>query len=265
MCDYSLDLVASRPARVGDKLISTSFPHTTTRGFASVDEPNVAVCLLPGTEPGLRKEIRCETCHAPLLEAGAQGGEVSTGRQGSVKRPSRRPWFPRRKNRTANAFVQRSARDRVAIASARGRHRNRRATAKFNCRGRIGRPGRLARVNFAWQRLASPFAGRLSCGPACGGKPCTRVNCRITDHRSSEGRRSDLQTARPNKSLKRQLNFAPSLCGTSTVKILPLTPSYLEARARTEKPREKMRDISAAFGHQRYQIRLFGRQARPPQ
>ena len=50
MCDYSLHLVVSRPARVGDKLISTSFPHTTTRGFASVDDRNVAVCLLPGTE-----------------------------------------------------------------------------------------------------------------------------------------------------------------------------------------------------------------------
>ena len=60
MCDYSLDLVASRPARVGDKLISTSVPHTTTRGFASVDEPNVAVCLLPGTELAFDKEIRCE-------------------------------------------------------------------------------------------------------------------------------------------------------------------------------------------------------------
>jgi hypothetical protein len=61
MCDYSLHLVASRPARVGDKLISTSFPHTITRGFASVDEPNVAVCLLPGTELAFEKEARCET------------------------------------------------------------------------------------------------------------------------------------------------------------------------------------------------------------
>ena len=61
MCDYSLDLVASRPARVGDKLISTSFPHTSTRGFASVDDGNMAVCLLPGTELAFEKEIRCET------------------------------------------------------------------------------------------------------------------------------------------------------------------------------------------------------------
>ena len=27
MCDYSLELVASRPAKVGDKLISTGFPE----------------------------------------------------------------------------------------------------------------------------------------------------------------------------------------------------------------------------------------------
>ena len=61
MCDYSLHLVASRPAKVGDKLVSTSFPHTTTRGFASVDERSVAVCLLPGTELAFEKEVRCKT------------------------------------------------------------------------------------------------------------------------------------------------------------------------------------------------------------
>ena len=61
MCDYSLELVASRPAKVGDKLVSTSFPHTITRGFALVDEPNVAACLLPGTELAFEKEVRCET------------------------------------------------------------------------------------------------------------------------------------------------------------------------------------------------------------
>ena len=61
MCDYSLHLVASRPAKVGDKLVSTSFPETTTRGFASVDERSVAVCLLPGTELAFEKEVRCKT------------------------------------------------------------------------------------------------------------------------------------------------------------------------------------------------------------
>jgi len=61
MCDYSLHLVASRPAKVGDKLVSTRFPQTTTRGFASVSEGDVAVCLLPGTELAFEKEVQCET------------------------------------------------------------------------------------------------------------------------------------------------------------------------------------------------------------
>src|ERR1700693_1566997 len=54
MCDYSLDYVASRPARVGDKLVTTTFANSITRGFAAMEEPTVAVCLLPGTE------LRCE-------------------------------------------------------------------------------------------------------------------------------------------------------------------------------------------------------------
>ena len=60
MCDYSLDLVASRPAKVGEKLVSTRFPSSTTRGFASVEEPNVAVCLLPGTELAFEKNVQCD-------------------------------------------------------------------------------------------------------------------------------------------------------------------------------------------------------------
>ena len=61
MCDYSLHLLESRPAKVGDKLVSTRFPETITRGFASVEDRNVAVCLLPGTELAFEKEVRCET------------------------------------------------------------------------------------------------------------------------------------------------------------------------------------------------------------
>jgi hypothetical protein len=57
MCDYSLDFVASRPAKVGDKLISTRFDNSFTRGFAAVGEPNVAVCVLPGTEIAFEQEV----------------------------------------------------------------------------------------------------------------------------------------------------------------------------------------------------------------
>jgi hypothetical protein len=50
MCDYSLHLMASRPAKVADTLISTDFVTSLTRGFSEVGQPEVAVCLLPGTE-----------------------------------------------------------------------------------------------------------------------------------------------------------------------------------------------------------------------
>ena len=47
MCDYSLQNVRSRPAKVADKLVTRDF-GTGTRGFASTDDLGVAVCLLPG-------------------------------------------------------------------------------------------------------------------------------------------------------------------------------------------------------------------------
>jgi hypothetical protein len=37
MCDYSLHAIESRPAEVGEKLISTSFRCSSTRGFATQD------------------------------------------------------------------------------------------------------------------------------------------------------------------------------------------------------------------------------------
>ena len=49
MCDYSLQDVRSRPAKVGDKLTTRDF-GTGTRGFAAAEDGRVAVCILPGTE-----------------------------------------------------------------------------------------------------------------------------------------------------------------------------------------------------------------------
>ena len=62
MCDYSLEHVRSRPAKVGDRLTTTRFknPHSMlspTVGFCAVGEPNTAVCLLPGTEIAFDREI----------------------------------------------------------------------------------------------------------------------------------------------------------------------------------------------------------------
>jgi hypothetical protein len=57
MCDYSLHAVASRPAKVGEMLIATSFSGGT-RGFAAEGEPKVAVCLLPGTELAFDQNVK---------------------------------------------------------------------------------------------------------------------------------------------------------------------------------------------------------------
>ena len=56
MCDYSLHNVTSRSAKVGDKLTTHNF-GTGTRGFSAPEDPNVAVCLLPGTELAFVKEV----------------------------------------------------------------------------------------------------------------------------------------------------------------------------------------------------------------
>jgi hypothetical protein len=49
MCDYSLQSVTSRPAKVGDKLTTRDF-GTGTRGLAAAEDKAVAVCVRPGTE-----------------------------------------------------------------------------------------------------------------------------------------------------------------------------------------------------------------------
>jgi hypothetical protein len=58
MCDYSLHALATRPAKVGETLISTTFRGTSTRGFASEHEPAVAVCMLPGTELAFEQNVK---------------------------------------------------------------------------------------------------------------------------------------------------------------------------------------------------------------
>jgi hypothetical protein len=66
MCEYSLHDVPSRPAKVGDELVTKEF--SMTRGFAAVGEhgaklvihdspPDLAVCLLPGTELAFEDDV----------------------------------------------------------------------------------------------------------------------------------------------------------------------------------------------------------------
>src|ERR1700756_1026138 len=58
MCDYSLHLIASRPAKVADKLVSSVFVKSISRGFTEVGQPEVAVCLLPGTEIAFDNDVQ---------------------------------------------------------------------------------------------------------------------------------------------------------------------------------------------------------------
>jgi hypothetical protein len=90
MCDYSLHTVASRPARVGDRLTTTRFPNTVTRGFCVVREPHVAVCLLPGTEIAFEEEAESRHPLAKLLPSfgfGKLGASVARFRQISTQEP----------------------------------------------------------------------------------------------------------------------------------------------------------------------------------
>ena len=57
MCDYSLQHVLSRPAKVGDRLTTREF-NRCTRGFSALKDRNVAVCLLPGTELSFTNKVR---------------------------------------------------------------------------------------------------------------------------------------------------------------------------------------------------------------
>jgi hypothetical protein len=87
MCDYSLHLVTSRPAKVGDKLVSTKFTNSITRGFAAIGEPNVAVCLLPGTELAFENNVECEPALGILLKKKKIGQKVARFREINAENP----------------------------------------------------------------------------------------------------------------------------------------------------------------------------------
>jgi len=90
MCDYSLHAVSSRPARLGDKLVTTVFARTITQGFASINEPSVAVCLRPGTELAFDREPeywRPFTRWLPVKRPNKVTSTVARFRQINPRRP----------------------------------------------------------------------------------------------------------------------------------------------------------------------------------
>jgi hypothetical protein len=76
MCDFSLQSVRSRPAKVGDELVTRDF-GTGTRGFADVNDLGTAVCLTPGTELAFAVEVAC--LPAGLFSWGEQTHQSSDG------------------------------------------------------------------------------------------------------------------------------------------------------------------------------------------
>lgn len=86
MCDYSLHLVASRPATVGDKLVTTDFVKSITRGFSAVGAPDVAVCLLPGTELAFETNVQYDRAFS-LFGKATVDARVARFRQVNIDDP----------------------------------------------------------------------------------------------------------------------------------------------------------------------------------
>jgi hypothetical protein len=76
MCDYSLHEVTSRPAKVGDKLVTRQFRNTTTRGFSPIEQPALAVCLLPGTEVSFEEAVARELTGFQLMFSPRNKGTI---------------------------------------------------------------------------------------------------------------------------------------------------------------------------------------------
>jgi hypothetical protein len=87
MCDYSLHHVASRPAKIEDKLVTTKFQTSITLGFSAIGEPNVAVCLLPGTEIAFERNVECEPALG-ILPTKKIGHNVARFRQVNLDHPA---------------------------------------------------------------------------------------------------------------------------------------------------------------------------------
>jgi hypothetical protein len=88
MCDYSLHLVSSRPAKIGDKLVTTKFNNSLTGGFAGVQEPTIAVCVLSGTEVAFEREVECENVFRVFRSQKRIGQKVARFRQINLEQPN---------------------------------------------------------------------------------------------------------------------------------------------------------------------------------
>ena len=136
MCDFSLYSVRSRPAQVGDKLVTHNF-GTGTRGFAAVDDPKLAVCLMPGTELAFASEV--PSCR--MAFSGGRRRQSTTGRQSFGKSTrEREPHITMRSNsrmadRVADDPVPGSSGNSASVACAANDHGRSRCPEAHRLRG----------------------------------------------------------------------------------------------------------------------------------
>jgi hypothetical protein len=89
MCDYSLHAVSSRPAKVGDKLMTTTFCESSTHGLAAIEQRGVAVCLLPGTELVFDSAPKPSFLPGLFGRRRAKAGDRATFRKVNMDKPTR--------------------------------------------------------------------------------------------------------------------------------------------------------------------------------
>ena len=119
MCDYSLLHVANAASQgrrqAGDDAFQ-QFDHARLRGGR---EPDVAVCLLPGTEIAFDENVECEPSFGiGMLPNKKIGQRLARFRQVNLDNPvhaSRCAGISRRTGGAADAPVRRPARDGTAI------------------------------------------------------------------------------------------------------------------------------------------------------
>ena len=157
MCDYSLTSVKSRPAAIGDKLVTNNF-GTGTIGFADASTRNpaaicdttaIAVCVLPGTEIAFDDPIATGPWLQSSQAVHGPARDLPAGGQGGANAASRRARTPGRRDRQAGDVANRSTCDRAAAAGgaedrSRGEraaaHRVRRLTGFDGCVRLAGKP-----------------------------------------------------------------------------------------------------------------------------
>jgi hypothetical protein len=87
MCDNNAHFVTWRPAKAGDKVVTTVFRKSTARAFAAVGDPNVAVCLLSGTELAFDNNVQYDRFFS-LFRKASIDHRVARYRQVNIHDPS---------------------------------------------------------------------------------------------------------------------------------------------------------------------------------